>query len=1136
MSKRTSWVLCLILSACAFWSQSGKAAPANLTYQGRILKTDGTPLEHGNTSFLFEITSPNGNCVIYREQRDGVNMVNSKGIFDVPIGSGTKLFPSDPLFTLLDAFNNSIDHNCYGGALYPAGTGDGRLLKVQFHDGSGWKVISPANEIRSVPYAAYALSAEKLGSKVASDFLLKAGLPTCDANEFLIWTGSAFDCAPVSGASGGTVTQVISNSTPYLTVTNGTSTPAFTLNVGTTAGSVAAGNDARFSDSRAPTGAASGDLGGTYPAPTVTKIQGAAVSASAPTSGQILIYNSSQYTPTSLSGDVTISEAGVVTLKNTGTAGTHVKVTTDAQGRVLSGSTLLAADIPSLDWGKITSGKPTTLSGYGITDAILNTGDTPSVQSGTIAARPSAGVNGRLYVGTDDNSLYRDTGSAWVKIGDGAGANGVTAVTASSPLSASAGTTPNITIAQANATTNGYLSFTDWNNFNAKLSTASTFAGDISGISSTISVDRIKGKTVSPVAYTAGQTLRYDGGNWVNALLGFADISGAVATSQLPVVPVSKGGTGLTSGTSGGLVYFDSASTMASTAAGTAHQVLRVPGAGGAPSFGAMDLAQSAAVTGTLSVSNGGTGTSLLTANRLLASNGSGSAITDFTCGMNQLVTFDGNGIMGCTNFSSSGLFAHGGNSFGTPAILGTNDAQPLNFETANTTRMTLTSTGTLGIGTNAPTAQLEVRTTTASASKNILMYNTDASGGAYLSAKAGSNNISIGTWGASAGGSSTYIESNSTNPLKIVTYSNTAITFSTNTSGGGNPERMRIDNVGNVGIGTLAPSSPLHVSSTAASPPAVLSRMSLSPALTANTATNLHASWNTILPGSSYDFTGGLYGAVNRIEDSAAQTGNINSAIGSVNDVHHKSVSTINAATGLQGIIQNTSTGAITTAKAASFTVSNTGGGTIDTGYGVYIGAVAGTAKYGLYQDDVNSTNVFTGKLGVGTSAPNTTLHVEGNAFVKDKLYVYDTSAWGSTTPAIALAIGDNDTGLEWVSDGVLQIWTNAVPRIHLALNGNIGIGTTTPGYKLDVNGTLRAFGITDSSDVRLKRDIASLDPATELDKILQVQGVSYNWKNPEHGRRPQLGFIAQELEKIYPELREPVFSQLNRRLHDCF
>jgi hypothetical protein len=44
----------------------------------------------------------------------------------------------------------------------------------------------------------------------------------------------------------------------------------------------------------------------------------------------------------------------------------------------------------------------------------------------------------------------------------------LTAVTATSPLSSSGGTTPNITIAQATTSTNGYLSSTDWNTFNLK--------------------------------------------------------------------------------------------------------------------------------------------------------------------------------------------------------------------------------------------------------------------------------------------------------------------------------------------------------------------------------------------------------------------------------------------------------------------------------------------------------------------------------------------------------------------------------------------------------------------------------------------------------------------------------------------
>lgn len=58
-----------------------------------------------------------------------------------------------------------------------------------------------------------------------------------------------------------------------------------------------------------------------------------------------------------------------IALANSGvTAGTYEKVTVDAKGRVTSGGDLTASDIPNIPWSKITSGKPTTLEGYGITD------------------------------------------------------------------------------------------------------------------------------------------------------------------------------------------------------------------------------------------------------------------------------------------------------------------------------------------------------------------------------------------------------------------------------------------------------------------------------------------------------------------------------------------------------------------------------------------------------------------------------------------------------------------------------------------------------------------------------------------------------------------------------------------------
>lgn len=69
-----------------------------------------------------------------------------------------------------------------------------------------------------------------------------------------------------------------------------------------------------------------------------------------------------------LTSDVTLSlgTSGVV-------AGTYTKVMVDAYGRVTSGTNLSATDIPNLDWSKITTGKPTTLAGYGITDAYNKT-------------------------------------------------------------------------------------------------------------------------------------------------------------------------------------------------------------------------------------------------------------------------------------------------------------------------------------------------------------------------------------------------------------------------------------------------------------------------------------------------------------------------------------------------------------------------------------------------------------------------------------------------------------------------------------------------------------------------------------------------------------------------------------------
>jgi hypothetical protein len=94
---------------------------------------------------------------------------------------------------------------------------------------------------------------------------------------------------------------------------------------------------------------------------------------------------------------------------------------------------------------------------------------------------------------------------------------------------------------------------------------------------------------------------------------------------------------------------------------------------------------------------------------------------------------------------------------------------------------------------------------------------------------------------------------------------------------------------------------------------------------------------------------------------------------------------------------------------------------------------------------------------------------------------------------------------------------------------SGNVGIGITIPTDKLHVNGDLRITGVarkpgggswTSSSDARLKKKVGPL--AHGLDRLLQLRGVQFEWKEPDKMGNlsgPQLGFIAQEVEKTFPQ-----------------
>ncbi len=154
-------------------------------------------------------------------------------------------------------------------------------------------------------------------------------------------------------------------------------------------------------------------------------------------------------------------------------------------------------------------------------------------------------------------------------------------------------------------------------------------------------------------------------------------------------------------------------------------------------------------------------------------------------------------------------------------------------------------------------------------------------------------------------------------------------------------------------------------------------------------------------------------------------------------------------------------------------------------------------------------------GKVGIGTTTPAGTLHIDAPA--SPVLVLGHNGA----TPLITAGGTNTDLYIAAVgAGGFLDFQTNGVDRLRVGANGNVGIGTTVPQSMLHVAGNIQANATVYPSDARLKSNIEPLGPS--LEQILKLRGVTYRWKEPEkHGNRRgiQVGMIAQEVEDVFPD-----------------